>query len=147
MNKYLLIAALITAIAALLHIGIIVMGPSWYRFFGAGEGMAQMAEKGSAYPVVITLMIFAVLATFSIYAFSGAGYLPPLPLQRVVLYGAGGVFLLRGILGIPAVLMIDHPYLLELRARPIFMVVTSVIVIFMGLMYVIGTLKLADTPE
>lgn len=38
----------LSAIAALLHVGIIIGGPSWYRFFGAGERMARAAAAGHA---------------------------------------------------------------------------------------------------
>jgi hypothetical protein len=36
----------LSAAAALLHIAVIVGGAEWYRFFGAGEGMARLAERG-----------------------------------------------------------------------------------------------------
>ncbi|MGQ4584278.1 hypothetical protein [Lysobacter sp. F60174L2] len=37
---------MLNAIAALLHVGCIIFGASWYRFFGAGERMAQLASAG-----------------------------------------------------------------------------------------------------
>ena len=36
-----------SAIAALAHLGCIIFGGDWYRFFGAGEQMARMAEAGN----------------------------------------------------------------------------------------------------
>lgn len=36
----------LTLLAAVLHVFIIVGGADWYRFFGAGEAMAQMSEQG-----------------------------------------------------------------------------------------------------
>jgi hypothetical protein len=73
MNIYLLIAGLLSAVATLLHLGCIYFGASWYRFFGAGEQMALMAEQGSYQPTLITLGISSVLALWSAYAFSAAG--------------------------------------------------------------------------
>lgn len=39
-NLSLVFAAALSAIAASLHLAIIVGGPAWYRFFGAGERFA-----------------------------------------------------------------------------------------------------------
>ncbi|MCT7653981.1 hypothetical protein MBH78_02710 [Oceanimonas sp. NS1] len=44
-------------LAALLHLAVIAGGPDWYRFFGAGEQMAKLAEQSSWYPALLTLMI------------------------------------------------------------------------------------------
>lgn len=54
---FLIAAAICTALAALAHIGCIIFGADWYRFFGAGEQMAQMAEAGDWYPAVVTSVI------------------------------------------------------------------------------------------
>ena len=88
-----------SAIAALLHLGCIVFGPSWYRFFGAGEGMAQLAAAGSPVPARITAGIAAVLTLWSAYALSGAGVIPRLPLLRIALCAIAGIYLLRGAAG------------------------------------------------
>jgi len=79
-NRFLIAGGILSAGASLLHLGIITGGPDWYRFFGAGESMARMAEQGSWTPTVITLGIASVLAVWSAYAFSGAGLIPRLPL-------------------------------------------------------------------
>jgi putative oxidoreductase len=50
--------------AALLHVLIIFGGAPWYRFFGAGETMAGMAEAGSPVPGLVTGAIAALLATW-----------------------------------------------------------------------------------
>src|SRR3546814_9831228 len=57
--------------AALLHIACIFGGPDWYRFFGAGEGMARAAARGDLRPTLITLAIGAILLVWAAYAFSG----------------------------------------------------------------------------
>ena len=54
MNRYLITAGILSALASLLHIGCIYFGASWYRFFGAGEHMAKLAEQGSLQPTLIT---------------------------------------------------------------------------------------------
>ena len=98
-NPFLLAGAAMSAIAALLHLGCIVFGPSWYRFFGAGEGMAQLAAAGSPVPARITAGIAAVLTLWSAYALSGAGVIPRLPLLRIALCAIAGIYLLRGAAG------------------------------------------------
>ena len=61
-DPWLIAAGMLNAAAAILHLAVILGGPDWYRFFGAGEGMARMAEQGMVRPVLITLGIAAILA-------------------------------------------------------------------------------------
>ena len=56
-NKWLIAAGLLDVAAALLHVAITFGGPDWYRFFGAGEAMAQAAQSGSVRPTLITIAI------------------------------------------------------------------------------------------
>lgn len=104
-NRMLVLAAALSALASLLHVGVIGGGADWYRFFGAGERMARLAEAGSLRPAVITLGIAAVLATWAAYAASGARLLRPLPLLRAALVAITVVYLLRGLALVPAALM------------------------------------------
>ena len=98
-NPSLLAGAVLSAIAALLHLCCILFGPSWYRFFGAGERMAQLSAAGHIAPALITAGIAAVLTLWSLYALSGAGAIPRLPLIRVGLCAITGTYLLRGFAG------------------------------------------------
>ena len=104
-NVALVVAATLNAIAALLHVGCIVFGAAWYRFFGAGERMATMAERGEWRPTLITGGIVAVLSAWSLYALSGAGALPALPLLRSALCAIAGVYLLRGVGGLAVAIL------------------------------------------
>jgi hypothetical protein len=103
-NSALLLAAALSALAALLHVGVIIGGAPWYRFFGAGERMACAAQEGRAYPAVLTSGITVVLAVWAAYALSGAGLLQPLPLRKPVLTFVTGIYLLRGLGLVPALL-------------------------------------------
>lgn len=87
--------------ASALHLACIVGGAEWYRFFGAGERMARMAERGHWYPTVLTLGIAAVLGAWALYAWSGAGLIPRLPLLRPGLCLITGVYLLRALAFVP----------------------------------------------
>lgn len=139
MNFWLLLAGFLTAVAALTHMAVIIGGPDWYRFFGAGEQMAQMAEQGSLYPATITAGIAMVLGVWSLYAFSGAGFILRLPLLKAALILIAAVFLLRGLLAIPAAYFLQSdPHLQELAARPVFLWVSSAICVGLGLCYAVG---------
>ena len=92
-SGWLIAAAVLSGAAALLHLGCIVGGPDWYRFFGAGEGMARAAARGDLRPTLITLAIATVLAVWAAYAASGAGLIPRLPLLRTALVAITAVYL------------------------------------------------------
>ncbi|MCL1524577.1 hypothetical protein M3O44_18385 [Xanthomonas nasturtii] len=74
-NPFLLVAAGLNALAALLHLGCIAAGPAGYRLLGAGDGMAQMASAGHWYPTVVTLIIVSILLVW-----------PFMPYQAQVLF-------------------------------------------------------------
>jgi hypothetical protein len=95
-NYFLVSAASLSAIAALLHLACIYFGGPWYRAMGAGEQMARLAESGSSYPAIVTLFIACVLLVWSLYALSGAGAIGRLPLLRSVLSAVTAVYLIRG---------------------------------------------------
>ncbi|WP_027892991.1 hypothetical protein [Calidithermus chliarophilus] len=97
MNPILVISAGSSFILALLHVWIAWKGAPAYRFFGAGEGMARSAERGSPAPAALTLGLALVFTAFGCYALAGAGAIPPLPLQVPVLWGIGSVYALRGL--------------------------------------------------
>ena len=132
-NAYLIIGAALSAIAALLHLGCVAYGPSWYRFFGAGERMAQLAASGHIAPTLITLAIAAVLGTWSLYALSGAGVIPRLPLLRIGLSVISGIYLLRGVAGF--VLAATAPG----ERSVAFWCWSSLICLVIGTLYLVGT--------
>ena len=130
-EPFLILAGTLSALAALLHLAVIIGGPDWYRFFGAGEEMARMAERGMIQPTLITIGIAGMLALWAAYAFSGAGVIGRLPLLRTGLVVITLIYLARGLLIIPAVLMQR-----EINA---FGWWSSLIVLAYGLAYLIGT--------
>lgn len=125
-------AALLSAAAALLHLAVIAGGPDWYRFFGAGGEMARMAERGSPRPALITLGIAAVLAAWSAYALAGAGRIRRLPLMRTALVAISAIYLLRGLVLVPALAI--NPGRVDA-----FMLWSSLIVLVYGITYTVGT--------
>lgn len=130
-NEYLIIGGWLSVTASLLHIGIIIGGASWYRFFGAGERMATMAEQGSWYPAMITFIIAGVLFVWGLYAFSGAGLLPAFPFLKVSLMAIAGIYLLRGLVLFPALVFLPDKV-------DGFAVWSSLISLGFGLCYALG---------
>ena len=104
-NLPLIVGACLSALAALLHVGIIVGGANWYRFFGAGERMARACEQGRWYPAIITAAIAVVLAIWSAYALSAAGVTGKLPLLKPALCAITAIYLLRGLVLVPVLVM------------------------------------------
>jgi len=132
-NPFLLASAALSAIAALLHVGCIIFGPSWYRFFGAGERLAQLAAAGSAVPTVMTAGIAAVLSLWAAYALSGAGVIARLPLIRVALCAIAGIYLVRGAAGLVFAAVAPG------ERSVAFWVWSSLICLGIGALYLFGT--------
>ena len=130
-NPWLIVGGCLSLAASLLHLACIVGGPDWYRFFGAGEAMAQAAERGEAYPALVTLAIAVVLAIWGAYAFAGAGLIRRLPLMRTALVAITAIYLLRGAALIPALTV-------PAMSSP-FNIWSSAIVLGYGLTYLVGT--------
>lgn len=133
-GAWLTAAAALSALAALLHLAVIAGGPDWYRFFGAGEEMARMAERGSPVPALVTLGIVALLAAWSAYALAGAGQIRRLPLLRTALVAITAIYLLRGLVLLPALLL--NPRLVDS-----FMLWSSFIVLGYGIVHAVGTFR------
>jgi len=94
-NTYLLLGAISSASAALAHVGCIIFGGDWYRFFGAGEQMARLSEQGHWYPTVVTSAIVLILAIWALYGLSGARLILKLPLLRLALCLISAIYLIR----------------------------------------------------
>jgi hypothetical protein len=131
-NRWLILGGILSALAALLHIAVVIGGPDWYRFVGAGEAMARGAERGSLYPPLLTLGIAGILTAWSAYAFAGAGLLRRLPLMRTALVAITVVYLLRGLALFPMLLL--RPNLVDA-----FALWSSLIVLAYGITYAVGT--------
>ena len=129
-NRWLVVGGILSAAAAALHVAVIFGGPDWYRFFGAGEELATMAEQGSLVPAVITFGIAVMLAIWGAYAFAGAGLIRRLPLMRTALVAITAIYLVRGLMIVPLQF--------QPRATP-FDHWSSLVVLGYGLVYLIGT--------
>ena len=131
-NIFLIFGATFSASAAIAHLGCIVFGGDWYRFFGAGEQMALLAEQGHWYPATITFIIVLVLLIWSLYALSGARIIVRLPLLRLGLCIISSIYLLRGLAFVGIMSMFPDNSLT-------FWLVSSSICLSTGVCYVVGT--------
>ncbi len=131
-GAFLIVGAACSALAALLHLGCIWFGAAWYRFFGAGEGMVRLAQRGDPRATATTLAITALLLVWALYALSGASVIAHLPLLRAALCVISTIYLLRGLAGL---LLIAHPLG---RSRG-FWLWSSLVCLGIGLAYALGT--------
>jgi hypothetical protein len=131
-NPWLVLGGCLSLAAALLHVGVIAGGPDWYRFFGAGEGMARAAEQGRWMPHLVTAGIAIGLVIWALYAFAGAGLIRRLPLMRTALVVISLIYLARGLLIIPIMMNVS------LADAP-FDYWSSLIVLVYGITYAVGT--------
>lgn len=133
-NKLLVVGALLSASAAVLHLFIIVGGPDWYRFFGAGERFAVAAAQGHYHPALVTAGIAAVLGVWSAYALAGAGAIRRLPLLRSVLVAVTTIYVVRGLAFAPAVLAAGG------HMTP-FVLWSSAICLGLGIIHLVGLIQ------
>ena len=130
-NIWLIAGGWLSLIASLLHVACIFGGPDWYRFFGAGEAMAQADARGDWAPALMTAAIATILATWAAYAFAGAGLIRRLPLMRTALIAISAIYLARGLFIVPV--------LAEAQMRSPFNIWSSLIVLGYGIAYAVGT--------
>ena len=131
-NAWLVIAGSMNALASLIHVGCIVAGPSWYRFFGAPEPLIRAVENGDPTLDWITAGIAGILAIWSAYAFSGAGLIRRLPLVRTALVAITTIYLARGLLIVPVAAQLSFE-----KAPGEYW--SSVIVLLYGIVHAVGT--------
>ena len=132
LNCWLITGGAFSMLAAFLHLGCIIGGPPWYRFFGAGESMAVLAARGSWKPALFAVSIAAVLGVWAAYAFSGAGLIPRLPLLKLGLVIICAVYLLRAA-AFPVMMMVMG------GRSTAFWLWSSAIVLIYGAVYTVGT--------
>lgn len=121
---------------ALLHIVIIFIGAEGYRYFGAGEEMASLAESGSLQPALITFTITIFFALFGLYGLSGANLFKRLPFLKWVLLVIGSIYTLRGLVVIGEMIT-----LLGNTEYPIRMILFSFVSLITGIFYLAGLKK------
>jgi hypothetical protein len=139
-NLALTIAGIASLLAGITHVLIIFGGPTWYRFFGAGESMAQMAEDGNIQAAIMTSGIALMLSIWGLYALSGAGLITRLPLIKTALVLITFVYLARSVAGFILPFVTTHPAITQNSLT--FWLISSSICLVIGLLYLFGTIQL-----
>ncbi|OGN91210.1 MAG: hypothetical protein A2Y88_01545 [Chloroflexi bacterium RBG_13_48_10] len=135
--KYSLIAGgVISALISILHI-ILAIKPELYSYIGPGQGsaMTQIAGEGSSLITIATITLALIFAIWALYAFSGAGLIRTLPLQRMALIAIGGIYILRGLFLPTEINMVLT------QGYPFRFMVFSTVSLVAGLLYLIGVLR------
>ena len=132
------LAAGLNFIGAALHLVVLWWGPDGYRFFGAGEQMAQMAERKNPWPAILTLLITAVLAVWGLYCLALDGYFPELPWTSQIVIVITAVYIVRGIY--PLLL---SPFVAIFRTP--FMIWSSLICTGFGVVHLVGVWPVLDS--
>jgi hypothetical protein len=131
-SGWLVTGGVLSLLAALIHLGCIAFGASWFRFFGAPEPLIVNYANGAMGLVWITVAISMVLALWAAFAFSGAGLISRLPLLRTGLIAIAAIYLLRGAMLFPALVLAPYP-------RSEFDIWSSAVVLVYGIAYAVGT--------
>lgn len=124
-----------SALIGVLHVVIVFVGGPGYRYFGAGEEMAQMTESGSWIPAVVTLTLSTVFFVFAAYAWSAGRFIRRLPVLRIAVLCIGAVYFLRGLS-----VVLDLGRLLSPGSSLTRWTLFSAIALAIGLLYLVPTL-------
>ena len=130
-SKLLVAAAVLSGLAASMHLACLVVGAPLFRLLGAGEQIAQLHLAGHWYPTVVTLVIAGILFGWSAYALSGAGVLRKLPLRRTVLSVITAIYIVRGVAFVPVMAYFPGNSMT-------FWVVSSSICLLIGIVHLVG---------
>ncbi len=132
-TRTLLIAAAMLAFFMSLCQAALGLVPEWSAAFGAPNALLS----NPAVLLASSFLVAAILAIFGLYALSGAGIIPRLPLLRLGLLGIGLGFTLYGINLVPQLLalagVMPAPYPVPLRN-----VVLFSMLLLAGLLYLTG---------
>lgn len=131
------IAGGLSAAVAALHAAIALIGARAYRYFGAGERMARLAERGSLWPTAVTLLLTLIFALWAAYAFSGADRIGRLPALKTSLVLIGAVYTLRGLVLMPQIAL----FLGGAGTVPPRHLFFSAASLLIGLLYLFGTYR------
>jgi hypothetical protein len=130
------VGAAMSFFLALLHLAMIPIGAEAYDFFTAPAHFVELARRGSPLPALMTLLVALVFTIFGFYALSAAGRAPRLPQPRIILIGISGIFLLRGLVVVPELLLFLNTS--DFPARALFFSLASLVI---GIVYTIGTAR------
>lgn len=141
MNIYLISAASLSALIALLHLACLFVGAPMYRWLGAGDHVVKMAESGKLQPAIAALMVTLGLMLYAFYALAAAGVfgtLSALPLKRTLFSLLVVLLMVRAL---------AFPYLRSYFPgnSELFWWSSSLLCLLLGLLYAVGVYQVWET--
>jgi hypothetical protein len=113
---------------------VIGFSPSLSLYFGAPEVLVK-----NIYALIfISFVVAGILTIFGFYALSGAGYIRRLPLLKQMLVVISCVYILRGLLLVPEILVVTGAFDSAIPVAPRF-VIFSIGSLLTGVIFVAGT--------
>jgi len=112
---------------------VISFSPSWSLCFGAPKELTAKSEL----LLVAGLGVAVLLVACGVYALAGGGVLRSLPMQKWVLFGAGSIFLLRGLMVVP-ILLVTSGLVRSTDEVPPAGLVSSLVSLMVGFLYLAG---------
>ena len=108
--------------------------PSLSVYFGAPE----ILTRNPSALILVSLLISSILAAFGLYALSGVGFIRKLPFLKLILSLICGIFMLRGLILIPEVLVVMNlvESTIPIAPRFIYFSLGSLII---GIVFITGT--------
>jgi len=133
--KYVLVFAAVLSLMVAIFQALIGFSPSISIYFGAPETVTMNDRM----LIVVSLLIAGIIALFGLYAVSGAGYIRTLPWLRHMLAAICCIYILRGIMFVPELLIVTGVLNSSMPVAPRF-IVFSLVSLFIGLTYLTGTI-------
>ncbi|MCR9180915.1 MAG: hypothetical protein NXH71_11910 [Erythrobacteraceae bacterium] len=134
-------SAAILFVGAILHIAVLIGGAEWVAFVGAPASIVRSAEQGTWLAPASTLAIAGLLTVLGVYALSASGSVSRLPFVRPVLALFAVIFVLRGLIIVPALLQGRVNW-----AAPVdlFIITSSASILALGVALCVGLWGLRD---
>ena len=141
-KKFLIAGGMISAMISTLHI-VRGMNPMLYGVIAPGQvlTLSEMAEQSSSLIMILSFVIALIFAIWAIYAFSGAGWLRPLPLLRTGLVVIGIIYILRSLFMPSEINMVLN------EGYPFRFVLYSALSFVAGLLYLLGRVKMKSQGQ
>jgi len=133
-KQRLALAGIICFVLAVFQV-MIGFSPSLSLYFGAPEALV----KNIFALIVVSLLVAGVLVVFGLYALSGAGFIRKLPLLKQGLVAISCVFIIRGLLLLPELLVVVGVFDVAIPVAPRF-VIFSIGSLLIGIIFTAGTL-------
>ncbi len=133
-KQRLTLAGIICFVLAVFQV-VIGFFPSLSLYFGAPEALV----KNIFALIVVSLFVAGVLVVFGLYALSGAGSIRKLPLLKQGLVAISCVFIMRGFLLLPELLVVVGIFHVSIPVAPRF-VIFSLGSLLIGIIFIAGTI-------